>query len=334
MPATYALDLTGVNPANLIEDELHTVSEAQYRDYHFIVPNLAPFYVDNFSLTLLSNSVETVLTEDVHFSFALPYVTGTRTTGKQMYGAITLHNLDQNGVLKLTYQTIGGNQVCDRLHVLSVLADKAYNPRTTVFDTITNLPTSFPPVPHYQDYETLFGQEHVVTALNAIVTAIATNSSLTSATIGEFLRAFGAGESPYYLRKNGDTMTGPLFLSGPPVDTHQAATKNYVDEKLAVFNTMATVLSNYATMEVMATALTAKVSKTGDIMTGPLVLTNAPVDVNHATNKAYVDAKILILEQTIDSMLQNLSALNADYATKAYVDGKFDTASVELYRLT
>ena len=36
---TYPLDLTGVAPTNLIENELHTVSESHYRDYFFIVPN-------------------------------------------------------------------------------------------------------------------------------------------------------------------------------------------------------------------------------------------------------------------------------------------------------
>lgn len=332
MPATYPLDLTGVSPANLVVDELHTVSEAQYRDYHFIVPDLAPFYVDNFRLKLSLNGVETVLTEDVHFSFALPYVTGTRVTGKQMYGAIVLHNLDQNGVLKNTYQTIGGDQVCDRIHVLSTLADKAYNPRTTVFDTITNLPTSFPPVPHYQDYDTMYGQEAVVTALNAIVNAIATNSSLTSANITEFLRAFGAGESNLYVKKAGDTLTGPLYLANTPVDPTQAATKQYVDNKLAVFDSMTSVLSGYATVQLLGDALMAKVSKTGDIMTGPLLIHGAPVDGDHVTNKSYVDAEISRLQGLIDQLSEALGGVSGDYATKAYVDGRVDETRVELYR--
>lgn len=332
MPATYPLDLTGVSPANLITDELHTVSEAQYRDYHFIVPEMGPFYVDNFRLKMNLNGSETTLTEDVHFSFALPYVTGTRVTGKQMYGAITLHNLDQNGVLKMTYQTVGGDQVCDRIHVLTTLADKAYNPRTTVFDTITNLPTSFPPTPHYQDYDTMYGQEAVVTALNAIVTAIATNSSLTSATITEFLRAFGAGESALYVKKAGDTLSGPLYLSGPPVDALQASTKAYVDSKMAVFDSMTSVLSGYTTHQLLADAMLTKVSKTGDVMTGPLVLNDAPVNGTHAANKTYVDTQIAHLQGLIDQLTTTLGAVNGDYATKAYVDGRVDISRIDLYR--
>ena len=94
---TYPLDTSGVNPTNLVRNEVHTTTEAHFRDYYFIVPNFAPFFVDNFKLVHLKDGNEYILEEDVDFSFALPYVTGTRVTGKQMYGAITLNNLDLNG---------------------------------------------------------------------------------------------------------------------------------------------------------------------------------------------------------------------------------------------
>lgn len=242
---SYPLDTSGVSPANLVQNELHTVSEGQFRDYHFLVPDLAPFFVDHFSMKIVVNGTETLLREDVDYSFALPYVTGTRVTGKQMYGALTLHNLDANGLLKVSYQTVGGDQVADRLHILTVLAEKAYNPRTTVFDILTNVPNAFPPVPHYQDYSTFFGQEELVAALNAIVTAIATNSSLTSATLTQFLTDFNSGSSTNYIRKAGDEMVGPLTLSGAPTQPDHAVTKQYVQDEVASLNTKILELYNY-----------------------------------------------------------------------------------------
>ena len=228
MPVTYDLDTSGVNPRNLVENEMHSVNEAQFRDYYFLIPKLAPFFVDNFALKLITGTDERDLVEDVDYSFCLPYVTGARTTGKQMYGGVTLHNLSMNGVLSLQYQTVGCDQVVDRLQVLTHLADKAYNPRTTIWDIVTNVPNAFPPVPHYQDYDSFKGQEDVVLKLSEIRDAILANSSLTKAVIDEFLNEFLDGSSAVYLKRAGDSMTGPLVLSGPPVAPQHAATKEFV----------------------------------------------------------------------------------------------------------
>lgn len=253
MPISYATDLSGVNPANLINLELHSVNEGVFRDYFFIVPQFAPFYIDNFQMSLVSGGVTTILTEDVEYSFALPYVTGTRTTGKQMYGAVTLNNLDMNGILKVTYQTVGGPQVADRLVVLSLLADKAYNPRTTIWDVLTNAPAAFPPVPHYQDYDNFVGQEALVLKLAQIRDAILSNSSLTSVKIQEFLDEFNRGESTAYIKKTGDAISGPLRLGSAPTDPQDAVSKAYVDNALAaqnlVLQSFSTQVSNAATTE-------------------------------------------------------------------------------------
>lgn len=249
MPVSYTLDLSGVSPSNLIQNELHSVNESQFRDYFFIVPQLAPFYVDNFQLSLVTGNTTTLLTEDVEYSFALPYVTGTRHTGKQMYGAITLNNLNMNGILKVTYQTVGGDQVADRLVVLSLLADKAYNPRTTIWDVLTNVPTAFPPVPHYQDYDNFVGQEALVLKLSEIRDAILINSTLTSAKIQEFLEEFNRGESTTYVRKTGDVMTGPLQLDLQATSDLHAVNKKYIDENTISDSNLLQRLDNYATKE-------------------------------------------------------------------------------------
>ena len=176
---SYPLDMTGNSSTNLVLDELHSVTEAHFRDYFFIVPNFAPFYVDNFKATITIGNETRDLIEDVDFSFAISYVTGTRTTGKAMYGGITLHNLNLNGIVSINYQTLGGDQIADRLHILTLLADKAYNPRTTIWD-ILDVPSVFNPSYHYQDYENFYGQEQLVQALGEIRDAILQNSSFSN----------------------------------------------------------------------------------------------------------------------------------------------------------
>ncbi|MDD2819169.1 MAG: hypothetical protein PHN51_10320 [Candidatus Nanopelagicales bacterium] len=320
MPATYPLDTSGVSPLNRVTNELHTVSEAQFRDYHFLVPNFAPFYVDNFGMSLIVNNVETPLVEDVDFSFALPYVTGTRITGKQMYGSLTLHNLDANGILKITsYQTVGGDKVVDRNLVLTMLAEKAYNPRTTVFDLIANLPTSWPPTPHYQDYSSFYGQEQLVAVLQEIVNAIANNASFTSATIQNFLSDFNSGTSTNYIRKSGDAMLGPLELPGMPGQPEHAVNKAYVDQLISAGQDVASLLANYVTNDVYQSGMDTKLDKSGGIMTGALSVVN-PTDNAHAVNLGNLSAAMQTLQAQITAIEEAAGTTDGGYVTKAQFD--------------
>lgn len=319
-PTRFILDQSGVSPGNLVTEELHTVASSQYNDHHFIVPNFAPFYVDNFRLVLRINNTTRVLDEDVDFSFSLPYVTGTRITGKQMYGAFSIHNLEMNGILELQYQTVGGDQVCDRLHVLTYLADKAYNPRTTIWDIITNVPNAFPPTPHYQDYDTFFGQEEVVNKLGEIRDAIIQNSSLTQEQIQMFLENLNSVSFSNFILKSGGTMTGPLILRGDPVDRKEAVTREYVDNNTITANRFSTILSNYPTTEQMTTGLGNKVSKSGDTMTGPLILGSPPTQDMQAANKSYVDSRITQLEEELAGLRDTIGNINSNYISKQEVE--------------
>lgn len=311
MPVTYPLDTTGVNPANLVQDELHSVNEAQFRDYYFIVPTFTPFYVDNFQLVLIESGVERVLEEDVDFSFALPYVTATRTYGKQLYAAITLHNLNSSGILKLRYQTLGGEEIADRLSVLAILAEKAYNPRTTIFDLIVDRPNALPPTPHPLDYDDLYGQEEVVNALVGIRDAIAENSSLTVAEIRNFLMSIGAAAVAGYIKKVGDEMLGPLILSMPATEDNHAVNRLFVLENTVSPTALAETLSLYATSAMLDNVSDAKVSRSGSTMSGPLILSSNPAEDMQASTKQYVDNTVSGLQATIQSLQQSVSSIAA-----------------------
>lgn len=322
MQVTYPLDHSGINPANLVTNELHSVNEAHFKDYFFIVPNFAPIYVDNFKATITIGSTTTNLVEDVDFSFALPYVTGTRITGKPMYGAITVHNLNLNGIINLQYQTLGGDQVADRLQVLTLLADKAYNPRTTIWDILTGVPNALPPSPHYQDYDQFYGQEEVVTALGQIRDAILQNSSLTQGEISKFLQLLNAGNLSKYLNRTGDSMTGHLTLVGPPIENLHAATKAYVDNNTINEGKLTNALSQYHTAEYTNGELDKKLSLTGGTMTGALTLSGDPTQALHPATKGYVDAKKQDTDAKLQSMAQSLENLSNDNVTKEYVDNR------------
>lgn len=77
-----------------------------------------------------------------------------------------------------------------------------------------------------------------------------------------------------YVAKAGDTMTGPLVLSGAPTLNLHAATKAYVDGLIATCQA--------------ALGFT-PVNRAGDTMTGFLTLSGAPTATLHAATKQYVD---------------------------------------------
>lgn len=325
MTVSYPLDMSGISPANLIRNELHSVNEGKFHDYYFIVPNLSPFYIDNFSATITVGSNTRDLVEDMDYSFALSYVTGTRTTGKQMYGAITLHSLELNGIISITYQTVGGNQVVDRLEALSLLAEKVYNPRVTIWESVIGVNKAyFPPVPnHYQDYDSFFGQEELVNALSEIRDAILQNSSLTRDQLLNFLQTINSGVLEAYVMKKGDTMTGPLILNGPPLTNLQAATKQYVDQNTVKPTDLANYMSNYHSAEYIDTILSTKVNKTGDTMSGSLTLHGNPTKDLEAVPKQYVDSINTQVQQKISNLEQTVANLGIGHVTKEYVDNLF-----------
>ena len=67
-----------------------------------------------------------------------------------------------------------------------------------------------------------------------------------------------------YVKRVGDTMTGPLVLSGAPTADLHAATKKYTDDTF--------------------------VNVAGDTMTGPLVLSGVPALAPQAASRGYVDS--------------------------------------------
>lgn len=128
--------------------------------------------------------------------------------------------------------------------------------------------------------------------------------------------------------KGGDTMTGILTLSGAPTLTLHAATKGYVDGQItggtAVDNTARTAAATaQTTADNAATNANGRVSKSGDTMTGLLVLSGAPTLGTHATTKTYVDG--LITGGTAVDSTARASAATAQTTADGKVSKSGDT---------
>lgn len=88
--------------------------------------------------------------------------------------------------------------------------------------------------------------------------------------------------------KAGDTMSGPLILSGAPTANNGAATKSYVDS-----------------------GLSAKIDLAGGTMSGLLILSADPVANLGAATKQYVDSAVNLVAGEFMSPVQSLTELAA-----------------------
>lgn len=173
MTVLYPFDPTGLAFDNLVIEEAHAVTEAHYRDYHFLIPDFAPFYGEGLVIRLAGSDPEQILVSGVDYFEVLPYEGATRSIGKPIYGAIALNSRWTTGVLLLTYQTLGGKWVADRATVYKTLAERAYNPRVTVWDVLTNVTDQFPPINHTQNFSDYFDEGDLIRAIGRLGTDIA-----------------------------------------------------------------------------------------------------------------------------------------------------------------
>lgn len=169
MPVSYPLDTTGLSPGNLVSNEVHTLTEINGAPYRILIPTFAPFYLDNLVLTH-EDAVGTIVTliPDVDYYLCLAYLGASRSTGKMVHGGITINDGIINGTLRLTYQTIGGDWTADPNYVRERIVEMIYNPRTTVWDVVTNKPNQFPPTQHGQPADTVFGMGELIQSLDRI----------------------------------------------------------------------------------------------------------------------------------------------------------------------
>lgn len=298
----------GVRYMSNIVTEYETVASSRYRDYFYIVPEQGPFYIEGFEASINVNGNVRQLVEDLDFSFALEYIAATRTYGKVVYGAITLHNLEMDGVITYTYKKVEGLPTTNRLNILVKLAEMAYNPRITTWDVVTDYPDFLPPAPHHQDYDTLFGQNAVIDELRAIATAIANRTTTTRLELQSFLDAMGLNDVTRLVHRSGDSMTGPLNLNQDPYENTHAVRKSYVD---TTFATKDYVQSEVSNLTDPGGTLSNVLLTTGGYMTGYLHLHEDPVADNQASTKRYVDLKLGYLTLTLQGLENRINALEA-----------------------
>lgn len=286
MPAPYLLDITATNPNNLITNELHITNETVIDGKKIIVLEYTPFFINDFSITL-HDTVDTVLTQGTHYSFGLLYLNGLRQTNNALYGCIFLNNVDDTKTISITYRTLGGSKLPNRIDILNRLIDNKYREKLSILDVYTtDLPLNTI-TPTFNNYPLTKGELEVTNALYNIAEKIAQGYYNISASIKDKLNPTLTNTNNFidfniYLKNKNITVNNEFIVDLNDITNNTVVTKEIADN---VFNTIENTLTT------INNDLNNKLSKVTPVATGPIYVTN--IDVNNASsvvNKFYVDS--------------------------------------------
>ncbi len=192
MTVSYPFDPTGLSDANKVTNEVHVITPANYRDYHFIVPTHAPFFRPN--LVVVRHPSGEALIEGQDYFLGHLWIEATLKLGKPVFGSIQFYNLkDSDGnstrptmVQLLQYQTLGGEWTLDQAEILEILANTLYNPRTAKWEDVTDVPDTFPVISHAHDVASdSMGYDDLIAVMEDILETMQNGpGDITKETIG------------------------------------------------------------------------------------------------------------------------------------------------------
>lgn len=178
MAYLYPFDPTGNSSANRIPSEQHVLTARNFRDYHYVIPNFAPFFEENFSITLkYPSGTIRPLVYGVDYYFSNQFLDASRATAKPVFGSISFLDTDSAGVLTIGYNTVGGKWNLTPTEITRILAEEMRNPRITAWEQITDLPERFPVIDHEWDLVDMVGMKDVADVLETITAAILESGS-------------------------------------------------------------------------------------------------------------------------------------------------------------
>lgn len=173
MATAFPFDPSGTSSANRITNEQHVITAQNFRDYHYVIPNFAPFFERDFTIKLqYPNGNVRNLTLGVDYYFSNQFLDASRACAKPVYGSISFLDTDTAGILSISYNTVGGMWNITPQEITRILAEEMRNPRITSWEQITYLPERFPVIDHEWDLVDMVGETELVAAIENVAAAV------------------------------------------------------------------------------------------------------------------------------------------------------------------
>lgn len=160
----YPFDPTGTQASNKITGEKHVLSPPAWKDYHFIIPKMAPFFRESIKIRKLPSGDP--LVEGVDYVVTHLFHDASLAIAKPIYGSITFYDKEFDGVIEIVeYQTLGGEWTVDEDTITEILVNNAINPRITTWEQVVETPREFPVIDHQWHLDDMVGISEVEAAI-------------------------------------------------------------------------------------------------------------------------------------------------------------------------
>lgn len=175
----YPFDPTGKLASNLITGDMQAIVPGdQGNSNHFIVPLLAPYFVDSLvALFQDTEGVQSPLVEGVDYVCTHVFHDASLACASRVAGSLSFYNLNLQGQIQLQYQTLGGIWTLNEAAINTILADRLHNPRITTWEQVTDQPVTFPVIDHEWNLVDLVGMSEILAELQNIEAVLRDNSS-------------------------------------------------------------------------------------------------------------------------------------------------------------
>lgn len=157
-------DPTGQKASNRITGEKQVLTPPPWRDFHFIIPIMAPYFSDSFKMYDVDTGDE--LVEGEHFAFTHRFYGASKAIMKPVYGSILFFDKTLTGAVEMEYQSIGGEWTIDGTQISKILAQKQYNPRITTWEQVAAVPLQFPVIDHDWHLTDMVGMSDVKNSID------------------------------------------------------------------------------------------------------------------------------------------------------------------------
>lgn len=168
----YPLDLTGVNPNNLVLGEQHDLTRRKVRA---VATNYGPFYTQGLKVydaatgkLLIPGTPE----EGGQYVAAELYEEATRRSAKEVCAIIVITDQTVGDSIKLDYQVVGGEFSSSVSVIAQMIEALSLDDRPIKWGDILGKPDAFPPAKHLHDIGDIYGFEYLVDALERVRNAI------------------------------------------------------------------------------------------------------------------------------------------------------------------
>lgn len=176
MPSTrYQLDPTGINPNNLVVNELHTVRTTGNST---VIPVNGAYYTE--SLVIHDNSNMSVpLIRGKDYACLELVEDATAKYGKEICQLILFYKNPLTSKISINYQAVGGYYSYQTNNIQELYNKVLANSQTADWYNLINKPLSFVPSEHVNMLEDIYGFEPVIYALERIREVIGLTNSVS-----------------------------------------------------------------------------------------------------------------------------------------------------------